>query len=101
MAQSVSEHEHELRLEARKRAQLKLSFFGHLAIYLVVNVILLIVNLLTSPGALWFYWPMLGWGIGVAAHGVAVYATDLGQGLLGRMEKGEMERLRKVSGPGE
>lgn len=101
MAQSVSEHEHELRLEARKRAQLKLSFFGHLAIYLVVNVILLVVNLLTSPGALWFYWPMLGWGIGVAAHGVTVYATDLGQGLLGRMEKGEMDRLRKVSGPGE
>ena len=101
MAQSVAEHEDELRLEARKRAQLKLSFFGHLAIYVVVNVILLVVNLLTIPGALWFYWPMLGWGIGVVAHGITVYATDLGHNLLGRLEKGEMDRLRKAAGPGE
>ncbi|MFY7813700.1 MAG: 2TM domain-containing protein [Chryseobacterium taeanense] len=24
--------------------------------------------MITSPGYLWFFWPMLGWGIGVAAH---------------------------------
>jgi hypothetical protein len=22
---------------------------------------------------LWFYWPLLGWGIGILAHGLAVY----------------------------
>ena len=97
---ALPDQELELRQLARKRAQLKLSFFGHLAIYVVVNVILLVVNLLTSPGALWFYWPALGWGMGVAAHGVTVYATDLGNNLLGRLEKGEMDRLRKAAGPG-
>jgi len=22
---------------------------------------------------LWFYWPLLGWGIGILAHGLAVH----------------------------
>ena len=101
MAQTVFDPEHELRQTARKRAQAKLSFLGHLGIYLVVNIILLLVNLLTSPGGLWFYWALLGWGIGLAAHGIGVYATDLVPKLLGRLEEGEMNRLRKGSSPSE
>ena len=97
MEQSISDRERELRQEARKRAQVKLSFFGHLAIYLVVNLVLLALNLLTSPGSLWFYWPLLGWGIGVAAHGIAVYGADIARNLLGRLEEGEMQRLRKAA----
>jgi hypothetical protein len=45
----------------------------HLIIYAVVNVLLIIVNLATSPDKLWFYWPLIGWGIGIAAHGFGVY----------------------------
>ena len=101
MALSNSDHDQELRQEARKRAQVKLSFFGHLAIYGVVNIFLAVVNLLTAPDALWFYWPLLGWGVGLVAHGIAVYATHIGQNLLGRLEKGEMDRLRKASGSRE
>lgn len=78
-----------------------MSFLGHFAIYAVVNVLLLGVNLLTSPETLWFYWALLGWGVGLATHGIVVFASDLGQKLLGRLEKGEMDRLRRDSGPGE
>ena len=28
---------------------------------------------MTSPDALWFYWPLLGWGIGVLFHGMKVF----------------------------
>ena len=101
ITQSVAERERELRQEARKRAQAKLSFFGHLAIYLVVNIVLLMVNLLASPETLWFYWAALGWGVGVVAHGATVYATVVGQKILGRLELGEMDRLRKAAGSGE
>ena len=101
MTHSVADRERELRQEARKRALAKLSFFGHLAIYLVVNIVLLVVNLLTSPDTLWFYWAALCWGVGVVAHGVTVYATVVGQKLLGRLEEGEMDRLRKAVGSGE
>ena len=101
MALSNSDYEQELRQEARKRAKVKLSFFGHLAIYVVVNIFLVVVNLLTAPESLWFYWVLIGWGIGLVAHGIAVYASDLGHRLLERFERGEMDRLRKASEPGE
>ena len=58
---------------ARKRVREIRGFYSHLAIYLIVNAGLLLINLLTSPSSLWFYWPLLGWGIGVAVHGVTVF----------------------------
>ena len=27
----------------------------------------------TSPDILWFYWPLFGWGIGMATHAVRVF----------------------------
>jgi hypothetical protein len=47
-------------------------FFFHFSAYVLVNLILIAVNLLTTPDVLWFYWPLLGWGIGILAHGLAV-----------------------------
>jgi len=39
----------------------------------VVNALLVgIWAMTTSPEFFWPMWPILGWGIGVAAHGVAV-----------------------------
>ena len=57
---------------AKKRVQEVKGFYGNLTAYIVVNVFLMIVNLVTSPEHLWFYWPMLGWGIGVLFHGLRV-----------------------------
>ena len=47
-------------------------FFFHFSAYVLVNLILIAVNLLLTPDKLWFYWPLLGWGIGILAHGLAV-----------------------------
>ena len=49
------------------------AFYQHLIIYLIMNGVFLTVNLLTSPRSLWFFWPLFGWGIGVAAHGISVF----------------------------
>jgi hypothetical protein len=59
--------------KAKKRVEEIKGFYGNLTAYIVVNIGLLIINLLTSPNHLWFYWPMIGWGIGVAIHGMKVY----------------------------
>jgi hypothetical protein len=48
-------------------------FFYHFCAYVGVNIILIIVNLLVTPKVIWFFWPLLGWGIGILAHGLAVY----------------------------
>ncbi|OXB11517.1 histidine kinase [Flavobacterium plurextorum] len=48
-------------------------FYGNLASYVFVNAILIFVNLYTSPEYLWFFWPLLWWGIGVVFHGLRVF----------------------------
>lgn len=83
----------ELRRIAERRADMKLAFRSHLMAYVVVNAGLLAIDLLTSPGEYWFYWPMLGWGLGLAAHGVATYA-DAGD-VRERMIDAELKRLRE------
>jgi hypothetical protein len=48
--------------------------FGiHCFVYIAVNALLLVVNLRYSPGYYWFWFPLLGWGLGLAAHGVGVF----------------------------
>jgi hypothetical protein len=45
----------------------------HALTYAAVNILLLVINLATSPDDLWFYWPLLGWGIGLTGHAYAVH----------------------------
>lgn len=59
--------------KAQKRVNEIKGFYGNLISYIVVNLGFLAINLLTSPEHLWFYWPMLGWGIGVLFHGMKVF----------------------------
>jgi 2TM domain len=65
--------EEERYYEAKKRVEEIKGFYGNLMSYIVVNIGLLILNLVTSPKYLWFFWPMLGWGIGVLFHGMKVF----------------------------
>lgn len=88
---------------ARARVQQLRGFYTHAAVYVFVNVILLIINLLISPTSLWFYWPLLGWGIGVAAHAFSVYGAG---GLWGKdweerkiRDLMDRERERERGGP--
>ncbi len=50
-----------------------LGFRIHLGAFVLVNLMLIAINLLVTPQKLWFYWPLLGWGIGIIAHGMAEY----------------------------
>ena len=59
--------------DARARAEAKYGFFVHAAIYAAVMVLLVVINLLTSPGTIWFIWPLIGWGFAVALHGMRVF----------------------------
>jgi hypothetical protein len=55
-------------------AQLR-GFYVHLTTFVVVNAFLLVLNLLTDADSLWFYWVLLGWGIGLVAHALQVYGS--------------------------
>jgi len=89
----TEDREVELRRRAEQRADAKLSFRAHLIAYVVVNAGLVAINLFTSPGYFWAIWPMIGWGIGIVAHGIAVYYD--GGDMRERVIKAELERLRQ------
>ncbi len=60
-------------MKAKKRVEAKLGFYIHAAIFALVNLILMIVDLSTSPDKIWFIWPLLGWGGGLLLHGLLVF----------------------------
>ena len=59
---------------AKKRVEALRGFYVHLTVYVLINLLLCAINLLTSPDSLWFYWPLLGWGIAVALHALRVFS---------------------------
>ncbi|MCW2119704.1 2TM domain-containing protein [Flavobacterium sp. 7A] len=68
-----SNQEEERYYRARKKVEDIKGFYGNLTSYVVVNSGLFILNVITSPGHYWFYWPLLGWGIGVLFHACKVF----------------------------
>jgi|ERR1700733_4802754 len=53
--------------EKYKRAQARVgkirSFYSSLITFVWVNILLLVINLVTSPFSLWFYWVTIIWGV--------------------------------------
>ena len=48
-------------------------FYGSLISYLIVIPILIFINLNTMPKFYWFWFPMLGWGLGLSFHAFRVF----------------------------
>ena len=68
-------NEDERYYEARKRVQELKGFYIHVIIYVLVNLVLFLVNILRSPGELWFFWSLIGWGVGLLAHAIGVFGV--------------------------
>jgi len=64
-------------LRARKRAKAELGFYIHLMWYLGVIACLALINVMTGPRYLWFFWPAFGWGIGIFSHYMAVFGGQV------------------------
>lgn len=58
---------------AVRRLKARREFRNHVAIYLIVNALLVVIWAATGAGYFWPIWPMAGWGIGVAFNAWAVY----------------------------
>lgn len=79
---------------ALRRAKAKLGWFSHAAIYAIVNLGLIALS--AANGRSWAIYPLLGWGVGLLAHGASVWMLPPGGALLGRMV--ERERAKLASG---
>ncbi len=65
--------EEERYFRAQKRVEEIKKFYEHLTVYVLVNPIVIVVNLMTSPGFLYFIFCLLGWGLAVVLHGLKVF----------------------------
>ena len=74
---------------ARRRAAARLGWIVHATVYLLVNGFALAIASYTGRHGIGF--GAVGWGFGLAMHGLAVYLY--GSGLLDRMARAERARL--------
>ena len=61
------------RAAAVKRLKDKRDFRNHVAAYVLVNTLLVVIWALSSGGYFWPIWSIVGWGIGLAFNAWAVY----------------------------
>jgi 2TM domain len=78
---------------ARRRAGAKLGWYVHATVYVLVNLMLFALSSHGLGHRGWSLFPLLGWGLGLALHGVSVFMLgDLRERLVER----ERERLRRA-----
>ena len=86
-------NEQDLMPQARRRVKIKTGFYIHALVYTLVNSALLVANLL-GGGPRWHLAPLLGWGLGLAIHGLVTLLALRGDGLRERMLASELRHLR-------
>jgi hypothetical protein len=85
---------------ARKRAGAKLGWYVHATVYVLVNIVLFTMSRYAYGTRPWSVFPLLGWGFGLAMHGISVFMLGTGSGLRERLVQKERERLQRQQGPG-
>lgn len=63
-----------IRERVEERFKERTEFFMHLVIYVIINAMLWGIYIFSGGGWPWPIVPMLGWGAGLFAHGVEVFA---------------------------
>ena len=83
---------------AQRRVRAKLGWYGHAALYVVVNLFLFAMSHYAFGQRPWSVFPLLGWGVGLALHGVSVFVLGGNSALRERMMQKERERLLRDRG---
>jgi len=60
-------------LKAHRKVKEMKEFYANLLTYMVVMPFLIFINYYTYWNFKWFWFPLIGWGIGVAIHGFTVF----------------------------
>jgi hypothetical protein len=58
---------------ARKQVKALRGWYVHLSVFMLVNLMLLLMNLMIGRGY-WFVWSSLWWGVGLMIHGLVVWS---------------------------
>ena len=58
---------------AKMRIEEIKAFYVHAGIYIAVNIVLVAINLYDDDDVWWSLLAILGWGVGLAIHGMSVF----------------------------
>lgn len=86
--------ENEIERLARKRAGAKLGWYIHAAVYVVVNLALFALGASFGQRP-WSVLPAVGWGVGLALHGISVFLLGAGSSFRDNLVQRERERLQR------
>ncbi len=59
--------------KAKQQVKEQKEFYIHSFWFVAVMIFLAYINIKHTPEYLWFFWPFLGWGIGLFFHGASVF----------------------------
>lgn len=82
---------------ANGRTNSKIGFYIHASVFVVVMLTLFAINDLSSPEKVWSLCLFLGWGLGVAIHGVVAIGV-VSSGFRDRMLREEIARIKSDRG---
>ena len=82
---------------ARRRAGAKMGWYIHATVYVAVNLMLAVLSAMSDR--YWAVFPALGWGIGLAVHGMVVFLATGGAGVYERLVQQERNRLSPQRDP--
>nr|QNO47749.1 hypothetical protein FMEMAFBA_00007 [Methanosarcinales archaeon ANME-2c ERB4] len=68
MAEEISLEEYKKAYREIVSEEEKRDFSVHLVVYVLVNAMLIAINFIDSPEDIWFFYPLIGWGIGISLH---------------------------------
>ena len=81
---------------AKKRAGAKMGWYIHATVYVLVNVFLFAVSRYGLGTRNWSVAPLLGWGLGLALHGISVWFVGAGSNLRQRMVQREHDQIQRA-----
>ncbi len=90
------ETEDDIERRAKRRVEMKMGFYIHALVFVCVNGGLWVLQLSghNSPFGRLHGFPLWGWGLGLAIHGLVTFISLRGEGLRERMLRDEIERLK-------
>ena len=91
---SINTTPDDIETRARRRVGIKLGFYTHAVVFVLVNLGLFALNTATG-GARWSHFPLWGWGLGLAIHGIVTFISLRGEGVRERMLQDEIARLKR------
>lgn len=94
MNETFSAEDRDLHARARRRVAMRTGLYTHALVFVLVNLGLYVLNGMTG-GYRWSVWPLMGWGLGLAIHGLVTFLNLRGEGWKQRMLAQEIEHLKR------